>query len=123
MNSEQNTKCHAIIHSAAAAAAGGNVVPVPGLGVAADTLAMTTMVMSLASVFGRSIPENVAKGMAIVALKRTLLKQPLKVVTKELSKFIPFLGSVVAPAVSAALIEAAGWQIVNEIESGSYANA
>ena len=52
MTTNQENKCHTIIHAAAVAAATGNVVPVPGLGVAADITAMTGMAMALATVFG-----------------------------------------------------------------------
>ena len=97
MNQDIRNKCHAIIHSASIAAGAGNTVPVPGLGVAADTIALTGMAMSLASVFGEDIPKSVAKGMAVAALKKAILKQPIKAVSKELSKFIPFLGSVFPP--------------------------
>ena len=36
--------------------------------------------------------------------------------TKELSKFIPFLGSIVAPSISVVMIEAAGWTLAKELE-------
>ncbi len=117
MTDDERTKCHAIIHSHAVAAAGGNAVPVPGLGIAVDTVTMTTMCMALSSVFNSSIPENVAKGLAISALKRTILKQPIKTVAKELGKFIPFLGSVIAPAVSVTMLESAGWVLANELDA------
>ena len=55
--------------------------------------------------------------MAVAALKRTVLKQPMKVLSKELSKLIPGLGQIVGPTVSAALIEAAGWELVQEMDS------
>lgn len=61
MTEEEKTKCAAIIHTHAVLAAGGNAVPVPGLGVAVDTVAMTTMAMALSAVFGGSITESVAK--------------------------------------------------------------
>ena len=54
--------------------------------------------------------------MAIAALKRTLLKHPVKVVTKELFKFIPILGQIVAPTLSVVMIEAAGWAMAKELE-------
>ena len=116
MTSEQEAKCHAIIHTHAAAAAGGNVIPVPGLGIAADIVTMTTMAMALSAVFGDSIPENVAKNIAVSAIKQTLLKAPLKTAAKELSKFIPILGQIVAPAVSVTMLEAAGWVMAKDLE-------
>ena len=112
MTREQTSKCHKIIHTAAAGAGAGNCVPVPGTGIAADIVAMS---MSLAAVFGGRITEEVAKGMAVVAIKRAMLKQPIKVLAKELSKIFPPLGMIVAPAVSAGMIEAAGWALANDM--------
>lgn len=116
MTDEQEMQCHGIIHSHAVAAAAGNAVPVPGLGVATDIVTMTTMAMALSAVFGGDIPENVAKNVAIAALKRTLLKQPLKTLAKEASKLIPGLGQVVAPAMSVAMHESAGWVMAKDLE-------
>ncbi|WP_029409307.1 hypothetical protein, partial [Treponema pedis] len=116
MTDEQEKQCHAIIHTHAVAAAAGNVIPVPGLGVAADIATMVTMAMALSAVFGDHIEKNVAQNIAIAALKRTVLKQPLKTVAKELSKLIPGLGQVVAPAVSVAMLESAGWAMAKDIE-------
>ena len=108
-------KCRFIIHSHAVAAAAGNAVPVPGMGFAADTVTMTTMAMSLAATFGEDIPKSVAKGLAVTAMKRQVLKQPLKMLAKELSKLVPGLGQVVAPTMSVAMLEAAGWAMANEM--------
>jgi uncharacterized protein (DUF697 family) len=115
MTAAQESSCHKIIHSAAVGAGAGNLIPVPGTGIAADVIAMTMMSMSLASVFGGSLTEEVAKGMAITALKSTMLKQPIKVLTKELAKLVPFLGQVVGPAISIGMIEAAGWALANDM--------
>lgn len=116
MTEDQEIRCHAIIHSAAVAAGSGNAVPVPVLGLAADTAALVGMAIGLAAVFGQSIPECAAKAMAIDALKKTLLKQPVKVIAKELSKIIPFFGSVFAATVSVGLVEAAGWTLAGDFE-------
>ncbi len=115
MTEEQKSKCKKIIHSHAVAAGAGNLIPVPGAGVAADIVTMTTMAMALAAVFGDSITENVAKNMAIVAIKKTVLKQPIKTLAKELSKIIPGLGQVVAPTVSVAMLESAGWLLAEDM--------
>ena len=112
---QEHDICAKIIHSHAVAAAAGNAIPIPGVGIAADTLTMTTMAMALAAVFGASISENVAKAMAVAAIKKTMLKQPIKIVAKELSKLVPFLGQVVAPTVSAGVLEAAGWCLAEEL--------
>ena len=116
MTEVQKIRCHAIIHSAAVAAGGGNAVPVPVLGLAADTAALVGMAIGLAAIFGQSIPESAAKAMAVDALKKTLLKQPVKVIAKELSKIVPFFGSVFAATVSVGLVEAAGWTLAGDFE-------
>ena len=97
MTASERTACASIIHTSAATAEVANAAPIPGLGAAVDTLAMTTMAMRLAAVFGVSIPESVAKAMAIQAIKKTILKQPIKTVAKELSKLVPFLGATCCP--------------------------
>ena len=115
MTPEQESRCKTIIHTHAVAAAAGNMIPVPGTGIAADMITMTTMAMALSAVFGDQISENVAKSLAIAAIKDTALKQPIKTMSKELSKFIPFLGQIVAPSISVAMLESAGWVLANEL--------
>lgn len=117
MTEDQKVRCHAIIHTAAVAAGGGNAVPLPGLGLAADTAALVGMAIGLSSVFGRSVDESIARAMAFDALKKTMLKQPVKVIAKEFSKILPVFGSVFAATVSAGLVEAAGWSIVAHLEA------
>lgn len=117
MNAEQEKKCHAIIHTAAITAGAGNAVPVPALGLAVDTLVITTMAISLASVFGGNLSNEAAKGLAFAAIKRAALKQPIRVIGREVSKLVPFLGPVIAPAITVALIEAAGWALANELDA------
>ncbi len=117
MTPEQKKKCHAIIHSHAVAAAAGNAAPAPGLGVAVDFVTMTTMTMSLCAVFGGNISREAAKTLAIVTLKNTMLKQPIRTLARELSKLIPGLGQVVAPSIALVMIEAAGWVLANELET------
>ncbi|MGL4981714.1 MAG: hypothetical protein ACRC4W_02445 [Treponemataceae bacterium] len=116
MTEEQEGKCHAIIHGHAIACGAGNLVPVPGLGVAADIGTMTMMTIALGAVFGANVTREVAKNMAIASLKKTVLKQPIKMAAKELSKLIPGLGQIVAPAIGAGLIEAAGWTLANQLD-------
>ena len=116
MTEAQTKKCHIIIHTHAIACGGGNAVPVPGVGIAADLVAMTTMAMALAGVFGGSITEEAAKGMAVAALKRTALKQPIKTISKELSKVIPVLGQAFSATIAVAMCEAAGWAIANDMD-------
>lgn len=101
MTEDQESKSHYIIHSHAAAA---NAVPVPGLGVAADMVTMTSMTMSLCGVFGGKLTEEAAKALAITRVKDTILKQPIKTLTKELSKLIHGLGQVVVKNISVVML-------------------
>ena len=116
MTEEQKSKCHAIIHTHAVACGAGNLVPIPGVGIAADLVTMTTMAIALAGVFGGNIGEEAAKGMAVAALKRTALKQPIKVISKEFAKLIPFAGSIIGAGVGVGLAEAAGWAIAGDMD-------
>lgn len=119
MTEEQRSECHKIIHSMAIAAGAGNAVPVPGLGIAADIATMTTMSIQLSKIFGSSISDSVAESMAKSALGTALKKAPGKVIAKELSKFIPGLGSIVAPAISVGLLEAAGWEMAYRLDNAN----
>ena len=116
MDESTKKKCQAIIHATAVGCGAGNLVPVPGVGVAADIVAMTTMTMSLASLLGGNITKEAAEGLAITELKKQVLKQPIKTLGKELSKIVPGLGQFVGPAVSISIIESAGWSIANKLD-------
>lgn len=119
LTDEEKSKCSKIIHGHAVAAAAGNLVPVPMVGLATDTVTMTTMAMALASVFGGSITESVAKNMAINAIVATIKKQPIRVIAKEISKVVPVVGQLVAPSISVAMLEAAGWLLADELATES----
>ncbi|MCQ2974318.1 MAG: hypothetical protein MJ211_05850 [Bacteroidales bacterium] len=107
-------RCHAIIHTCAVACGAGNAVSVPGIGYATDVLALTIMTTQLAAVFGQDVSQAIAKSMAIAAIKKQVTKQPVKYLAKELGKLIPGLGNVIAPILSASIIEAAGWSLVKQ---------
>ena len=116
MTKEQKKKCHKIIHAHAVAAAAGNAVSVPGLGVAADFTTMATMAMSLSAVFGGDVKENVEKNITIATLKKTVLNKPIKTVVKEVSKLIPVAGQIVSSSFSLTMVESAGWAMAHELE-------
>lgn len=82
MTPAQKKKCHAIIHSHAVASGAGNAIPVPRLGIAKDLVTVTTMTMSLCAVFGGNISKKAANALAIAAMKDTMLRQPIRVLTK-----------------------------------------
>lgn len=114
-----NTKCHAIIHAAAVASGAGNAIPIPGTGLAADSIALTGMAVALATLFGKNLTKSAASAMAVTALKEQFLSHPLKFFGKELSKLVPFGGQALSAMVSAGLVEAAGWSLVKQFETGN----
>lgn len=109
MTTEQHGKCHAIIHTAAAAAGTANLSVIPGVGIAGDMVAMTTMTMGLAAVFGGSIKYDKAKDIVIGELKKVT---PQKSSIKLLSKFVPG----VKAAVSVGTVETTGWELAKRFE-------
>lgn len=116
MTDDEKTKCRAIIHSHAVLAAAGNALPLPGTGLAADTITMTTMAMALASVLGGSITESVARNMAINAIIAAVKKNTVKTFVKEAAKIIPFAGQIISPAISVVMLESAGWSLANQLD-------
>ena len=116
MNSQQKSECHVIIHTAAAASASSTLIPVPFTGFAVDAAVMVVMVMNLARVFhlDSTVNEDLAKGLAIAAVKEQLLKHPVKYITREFSKTLPMAGTAISGGLSLMLTEAAGWKIAEQ---------
>ncbi|MBR0519667.1 hypothetical protein IJJ97_07740 [bacterium] len=112
---EEKKNCHVLIHTHAVAAGAGNVVPIPGVGIAADVATMTTMAIALSKIFNdKPLTWEVASNLVTGVLKNWALKQPIRMAAKELSKLVPGLGQVVAPTISIGMIESAGWILVNK---------
>ncbi len=89
-----------------------------------DSAAITGITMGLGIsgvgfLVGENIAESVIKELAIQAIKSVASKS----VAKELIKFVPIIGQIVAPAISVALIEAAGWTLANSLHNLVYKNA
>ena len=116
MTDDEKKKCHAIIHSHAVLAAAGNALPLPGTGLAADTITMTTMAMALAGVLGGSIPESVARNMAVNAIVAAVKKNAVKAFVKEAVKIVPLAGQIISPSISVAMLESAGWSLANQLD-------
>lgn len=116
MTTTQQSQCQNRIYTTAALAATGNTFPVPGVGVAVNLAAMIVMATQLAAVFGGNLTNEEAKAMAIASITHTVIKQPIHVLSQELVKLIPFVGQVVAPAISFALVKSAGWAMANELD-------
>lgn len=108
------SKCRTIIHSYSALAGTGNLIPLPGVGVLADIGSLTMMARDLATVLGNEDCKNAeaAKAFTIGIAKRVFLKYPIKIIGRELARFIPFAGQIVAGGISVAMTEAVGWAMV-----------
>ena len=113
MTESERSKCEDIIHGHATAVVAGNLAPVPGLGTAIDTAALTTMTLALASVFNVSVSKTLATNIAVNELKKYVGKQ----VVKEFIKIIPGFGSFASAALTIGMIESAGWSIAEEFAS------
>lgn len=116
MTEQQRKKCRAIIHAHAMAAAIGNLIPIPGLGIASDLFFMRLMTTKLCEIFENDSTEMHTKIQSIITFKSIMLKQPIKITTKELSKLIPGLGQIVAPSISLIMIEGTGWAFAKDLK-------
>ena len=68
---------------------------------------------------GTNIAESVIKDLAIQVIKETASKS----VAKELVKFVPIIGQLVAPTMSIAMLEVAGWSLANKLHDKVYKEA
>lgn len=121
MTETQRQRCKRIINSWSALAGAGNLSPIPGTGFAADVAALAMMARELAGVFGEDKPASMAKGIAVAALKKALIKQPIKAVGKELLKLVPFAGQALSAGLSVGIAEATGWAMANDFDKRSVA--
>jgi uncharacterized protein (DUF697 family) len=108
------SKCRTIINSYSVLAGTGNLIPLPGVGMLADIGSLTMMARDLATVLGNEDCKNAeaAKAFTIGIAKRVFLKYPIKIIGRELARFIPFAGQIVAGGISVAMTEAVGWAMV-----------
>ena len=113
MTAGEKEKCQYIIHTAAVAAAGVGLAPIPG----ADTMPLMgiqgAMIVGLATVFKIPITQAVAKDMA----KAAVVGQAGKLLAGQLAKLIPVAGSAVNATVAAGLTEKLGWDIAEEFSN------
>lgn len=117
MTRKQKKKCHAIIHTASAAAAtiGAGLAQLPGSDNAAIVPIQVTMIISLGAVFGMSLDKSTAKA--------TLATMTATTAGRGISQFlvgwIPGFGNALNASTAAALTEAIGWAIANDFKNNS----
>jgi uncharacterized protein (DUF697 family) len=111
MTPEQENQCKTIIKAHVIAAKASNAAPVPGLSIAADLVALTTMTLALSKIFGAELTLDSAKDLVIATLKESALKQ-IKQPGKLFGKLVPGFGK--APDENE--IETTAWALAKEIE-------
>lgn len=107
MTKEQNNKCAAIIHSAAATAAtvSGFSAQIPCADNTALVAIEVTMICGLGKVFNKAITKGMASGM-LASQAGTVLG---RCTSQLLIGWIPIAGNITNAATSAAVVEGLGW--------------
>ncbi len=112
MDSNHKSKCHKIIHTAAASAsaAAAGLAQIPGSDAIPITALQVGMIISLGAVFGQEITKSAAKsilGGATAAIGG-------RTVSQFLVGWIPGLGNAINAATAASITEALGWYVAND---------
>ena len=107
MTDKERKRCHAIIHSASAAAAvvGAGLAQLPCSDNAVITPIQIAMTISLGKVFELSLSE----GAAMAALATVATGTVGRAVSQMLLGWIPGLGNALNSATAASITETAGW--------------
>lgn len=102
--------CHAIIHSASAAAAAAGAIPLPVADAIPISAAQITMIIALGKNFGLTIGRSTAESIAGVGLAvhvgRFIFANGMKI--------LPGIGSIVGATTAAAITEALGWLVADD---------
>lgn len=115
MNSNQQAKCHAIIHSASASAGavGAGLAHFPGSDNAIITPIQLVMTISLGRVFGLELTDSAARAawasVAAATVGRT--------VSQFLIGWIPIAGNIINAGTAAFITEVIGWLLAEDFVS------
>lgn len=118
MTSNQNTMCHAIIHTASssAAAVGSGLAQLPGSDSPLLTAIQVMMIVSIGQVFDVNLKEAGAKATLSTKLSSMAGKQVARFAAQMLMGWIPGVGNLVNAATAAGITEAIGWIVVKEFD-------
>ncbi len=114
MTDEQSTQCHAIIHTASAAAAGvgAGLAQIPGSDNAVIIPIQITMTISLGAVFGIGLDESTAKA----ALATATASMAGRAISQFLVGWIPVLGNLINATTAATITETIGWALASSFD-------
>lgn len=117
MTEDQRNKCHAIIHTASAAAAGvgAGLAQIPGSDNALLTPIQLTMTILLGKVFGIELSETTAKATLASVTASTIGRT----VSQVLIGWIPGLGNAINATTAAGLTETMGWALADDFDKQS----
>lgn len=113
MPQDKKNKCHAVIHSATAAATAGGASPIPISDAVVISSAQVAMIVGLGKVFGISISDSVAKSIVSVSITQAAGKS----LFTNLLKLFPganLLGCFIGGAVAGTMTEALGWLVADD---------
>lgn len=112
MTDGQRTKCHAIIHTASAAAAGvgAGLAQVPGSDNALLTPIQLTMTISLGKVFDINLSESAA----LAAIGSVAASTIGRTASQFLVGWIPGIGNAINATTAATLTESMGWLLADQ---------
>lgn len=117
MTDSQYAKCHAIIHSAAAAtgAVGGGMAQIPLSDAVPISAAQVGMVIALGEVFDVPLSESAAKSL-VSSLSGAALG---RMVSQVLLGWLPGIGNAINAATAAGITETLGWKAARHFDAAA----
>lgn len=114
MTKSEKSKCHKIIHTAAAAASGvaGGMAQLPCADNAALVPIEVGMIIALGKVFGISMTESAARS-TILTTGATIAG---RTISQILLGWIPGIGNAVNAATAAGVVETLGWAVADDFD-------
>lgn len=112
MTSEQYGECHAIIHSASAAAAGvgAGLAQIP----CSDNVVITPIQVGMITALGKVFDIKVTEAMIKTGIPSAVIGGAGRMVSQVLFGWIPGAGNMINASTAAALTEGIGWAMVKE---------
>ncbi len=116
MDKSTKKKCHAVIHSSSASAAGvgGGLAQIPGSDSPILVGIQTAMIISLEKIFNRTITESLAGAFLADTLGTTIGRG----ISQLLVGWIPCVGNAINATTAAGLTEAIGWAAAKAFDKG-----